>query len=216
MNYSMRLGRLLCIVAVGMVLPSCAEMEMMQAKDEIKAYCSKLYSDPELDSIRHKIPIALKSTNVTAEMLSDTTRPSKEELLKIRIWARARFNCHQLQIKKALEFNQHPPVWFTEARAKNTILIADLYTGKLTYGEFARRALDIALDSDRAHAQYQRLVLEDRRVNLQEQEIALRQYQNLLNNLNQMTPQSQHQGQFPQRMNCTSQRIGTFTYTNCN
>ena len=98
-----------------------------------------LRTKPELSAIAGKVALG-RLGQQTFALFGDTTKPTDEEKAAILVWVNARQACYQLARQWQIETNMPPHfVAMNENSWSNSILmIADLYNGKMTYGEYAR------------------------------------------------------------------------------
>lgn len=129
-------------IAVGMMfflIASCNQLALKQRQEKLaaaKSFCESLYADSRIDPIRKKIPITLSMERpVPARLMVNDARPNEDEKAAIRLWSEHRELCQQsyAQVLGA------PSAHLSAARAANSQGLADLYAGKITFGQFARR-----------------------------------------------------------------------------
>lgn len=129
-------------IAVGLVvvLGGCATQSRKQTSEEISQYCAQRMADSHIDPLRDKIliPISVDEPQ-PIEMLANRQYPTQAERQAILALAEARLACN----KFAAERVGLPPSYRTTSQDRITAMLADLYAGEITYGEFAKRMLYI-------------------------------------------------------------------------
>lgn len=118
----------------------------------------------------------------------------------LSVMAVARQTC--LEMGQELRRANAPPEWnaaFDRGQSRFLDLMADLYAGKLTYGEFTRGRKDIQAVTERLFAE-----MKDR-----DQQRAVAQRQQVINNM--LLIQSMQ----PRQVNCFTRYIGSMAYTSC-
>jgi hypothetical protein len=106
-----------------------------QARDGSGSYVEHLFADPRLDPIREKVPLVLRSGAVTPLLLANEDKPTPSEKQAIKIWLSVREQAQQYQ----LEHRGPPSPLLVRTRQLVTRAILQLYSGEMTYGEFAKR-----------------------------------------------------------------------------
>lgn len=187
-------------------------------RQDIATYCNSLLNDSVLNPIRGKVPLRIERDAITFEMLTNQSRSVETEKTALQHWVQARKTCFEYEFHMLSAQYDPPPVWLIESRARSEAYIADLYVGRLTYGEFVRALQDVIAAGDRANeeAKYrqQLLTAAQRKAAAQEAATAQQAYQNFMQNLNNAFQPARNFGN--PSLNCTSQYIGNFMYTNCN
>jgi hypothetical protein len=149
---------------------------------------SALESNPELQILKGKIALGNVSGQ-NLEMLANDKKPSPAEKSALAKWDALRQPC----IKQSSEWSQShyaPNIALIADRLKNQFnsLLADLYGGKITYGQFAK-ARQANLDNAKAEAV---------NANQQNQNVNIQQQQKQ-QELNQQAQQAQAQDQAQRR-----------------
>ena len=181
------------------------EKRQEAARAEVDMYCSQLYSDPRLDPIRAKMPIGKSITEpVPVQMMTNSDLPTQGEKSAILAWAQQRQLCQQ---KDSTLFG--PPYPHLEAaRRANSQSIADLYGGKITYGQYAKFLNELeahVLQEDQAvRAQAARDFLDAQRTADQH---FYQQQQIMRETIKSVQPREPVQ--------CTTSYVGNQAYTNC-
>jgi hypothetical protein len=138
---------LLLLMAAGSA--AAAETEYVLCMNSVGA-------DERLIPLADKVAL-LQTKTQTFQMLANTTYPSKEEQSLIGIWANARQECFN-QAESERVRTTAPPVLpvIAESNVKFNAVTADLYNGKLTYGQFAQiRAQHFAEYQAQANAAFE-------------------------------------------------------------
>ncbi len=113
-----------------------------RAMDLTNNYCDALYADSRLAVIKDKIDFHLQYETPPFTGLTNKNTPSEPEKKAIAIWGELRGQCLRYE---ASQLNAHGLVYEEHEislRKRNASLIAVLYEGKLTYGEFARKIIE--------------------------------------------------------------------------
>lgn len=205
------------LVLFVLLLSGCAGPQQKQGADldaKGREYCRQLYSDPRLDPIRSKVPLNMGvSDPIPIQMMSDNDFPSTEEASLILVWAEQRQRCHEYQTSL-----YGPPRAQVEAvRRANSQLMAELYGGVITYGQYAKQLnenISLFLQQDEAiRAQAAR----DQLQALQAFQQNLYQQQRL--NIERQRLQNEQLRALQPRQNppvsCTTDYIGNQAYTHC-
>jgi hypothetical protein len=106
-----------------------------QERDGAGSYVEHLFADPRLDPIRDKVPLVLRSGAVTPLLLANGDKPTPSEKQAIKVWLSVREQAQQYQ----LEHRGPPSPLLVRTRQLVTRAILQLYSGEMTYGEFAKR-----------------------------------------------------------------------------
>lgn len=217
--------RWVCAFALALSLESCATSSkgasglasifnrpsVADIHTAVENYCTTLYSDPRLDPIRGKI--VLWKEEATISMMANDQKANSEEQAAILAYADQRQRCLEYE---AQQFGAIPASVDAYRRANSQVL-ADLYSGQITFGQCVRsisqnggtlrlqleQSAQVAAQQQAANAQAaQQLFLQQQQVNLQQQAVRNAQMRALI-------PQP------PVNVNCTTQYIGNQAYTNC-
>jgi hypothetical protein len=136
------IGRVLGAMTL-ILLAGCAGMQ----SHAIRQSCTqRVQTDRDLDPIRTKIELyrTAMSGAPPPAMLADQSRPSPEERIAIEKWNSIREACVLEML--SLRANLEP---LRQANERMGLLVAALYDGRLTYGQFAAERMKI---SDRMFA----------------------------------------------------------------
>lgn len=199
--------KIFVVLLIAMTLASCAQMEAHKrqaARAEVEQYCAQLYTDARIDPIRDKVPINLRvETPIPIQMMANNAIPTEEEQAGILAWAEQRQLCQQ----RSTDVLGPPPAHLEAVRSANSQAMADLYGGRISYGDFAKQ-----LNQNRMAfiQQNQALLDQANRDALQRQQA----FQQLLFQQQQLNLQQQSRQQNAP-VNCTTQYIGNQAYTNC-
>jgi hypothetical protein len=201
---------------------------------EIGQRCEALMADPALNPIRDKV--ALIRSQQTFAMRTNTDYASAEDKPIIALWAQKRDQCWQ--IARPTQAKMHVQIVAVDNATKEVVdsMIAELYLGHITYGELAnKRAKNAAerettianirqaLADQNQQAQFRAQQLSNQAVansNAQMQTKALQQMQRQMQTQALQNPMLRQSDQQMQRqsnsINCMSNHIDNFTFTNCN
>jgi len=106
-----------------------------RAAESTNSRVEQLFADPRLDPIRDKVPLVLRAGTVTPALLANEERPTPAEKQAIKVWMSVREQAQQIQ----LEQRGPPSQRLVRTRQQVTQAILQLYSGELTYGQFAKR-----------------------------------------------------------------------------
>jgi len=118
--------------------PSARAPEAAQpptSKGSTDSHVEQLFADPRLDPIRDKVPLILRAGAVTPALLANEEKPTPAEKQAIKVWMSVREQAQQIQ----LEQRGPPSQRLVRTRQQVTQAILQLYSGDLTYGQFAKR-----------------------------------------------------------------------------
>ena len=205
--------RAMVVSLLFLLLASCNQMAMKQRQEKLaatKSYCESLYADSRIDPIRKKIPITLSMERpVPSRFMINDARPTDDEKAAILVWIERRQLCQQ----NYAEILGAPSAHLSAARASNSQGLADLYSGKITFGEFSRRYnrnRSTYLQQDAAFR------IEAQREALQQQQAFQQQFfQQQQSYFQQQLIQNQPMQQSTRSMNCATQYVGNEVYANC-
>jgi predicted aspartyl protease len=131
------IGRVLGAITL-ILLASCAGM---QSRAIMQSCTERVQTDSDLAPIRAKIELwrTAMSGAPPPAMLGDQSRPSPEERIAIEKWNSIREACVQelLSLRPNLES-------LRQANERMGLLVAALYDGRLTYGQFAAERMKIS------------------------------------------------------------------------
>ena len=108
----------------------------------VRAYCESLYSDPALDPIRNKVALE-SSAQQTLAMRTDQSRPTADDKVALTIWDHKRQDCEAYRTSVFANRPGSAVAIETNATEATEQLIAELYSGKISYGQFATDRSDI-------------------------------------------------------------------------
>jgi len=117
-----------------------------------------------------------ESGQQTFAMFGDTTKPTDEEKAALSAWVDAREVCYQLvrQWQREINMPAHLVVLDENSWFNTILMIADLYNGKLTYGEYARARAEAGSKSQQQWAaEVQRLQQQQAAAEEQRRDLAL-------------------------------------------
>src|SRR5215510_9643689 len=214
------------------LMTGCAQMNAQSQRAalerevaDVRQRCEALMSDPALNPIRDKVGL-YGPDHQTFAMRTNTEYASAAEKPVIALWAQKRDQCEVM----------NRPIWakapvqmaaVTNA-TKQVVdsMIAELYVGNITYGELANRRAKNAAEYRTTLANIQQaLAVHNQQAQFQAQQLANQAIANWNTQmqtqaLQQMQRQTQTQALQPMlrqsnSINCTSNQIGSSTYTNC-
>lgn len=142
----------LILVAI-VVLAGCAGSQtasMDQARAEHDAAVAKLVEAqkaPALDAIRGKVYLGSDARQTPLNLLTLEGRPTPEERKAIDAWYAIRNTADadfKAWMRRYMPWNV--PV-MDLAKSASTTLMAELYTGELTYGEFNRKRMQLGAET---------------------------------------------------------------------
>jgi hypothetical protein len=151
-----RILTLVGIMSLLLIYSGCdviAEQQRQQRFQAADKACEALYADARLDPIRGKVALNNSVKQTTFAMRTDTKTVSPGEKPLIALWADKREQCFRVY-DPALEPLAAPQVvvvWHAMWGATDAA-IAELYLGRITYGDFAVKRLAISEESDMAIA----------------------------------------------------------------
>jgi hypothetical protein len=127
---------------VSFLVSGCAAIQQQKFKEavaqEVQA-CNSSLADPALDPIRAKVAV-LDPDKQTFAMRTNTDRVSEQDKPVIALWAQKREECQANWRRSVAPIVAAQIVAVAESSAQVTdSLVAELYLGKLTYGEFAEK-----------------------------------------------------------------------------
>ncbi len=221
----------------------CGPNAAQDGKAITEKYQARVKNDPELAVIESKVEFIRESgAPIPFAIASNNDHPTADEAKAIAKWAQMR----EEYIREIRELNSRIPSgggalreanhrkllsFQDDMAARGSDLIVALYSGKLSYGEYARKRQEVSIALQSASDDFQRAVLEaDRDAQLRQQSLAEQQRANSLaawstymQSVNSrpsvLTPQPAQPLLTPNprlQTNCTSQRIGNTVTTNCN
>jgi hypothetical protein len=141
-------------LASALLVAACAQISdqtyLPRGADPTGACVANLSADPEFAALGAKIPL-FNAYSATPAMLADTGKPSVPERGAIELWVARRNACYERG--RAWRANNLGPQFVTlseQGQASFGALAAELYTGRITYGEFSTRRIALAQRNDQA------------------------------------------------------------------
>jgi len=189
-----------CIGASLILLCGCQAMMPKPIPPDLSGQCiSNLANNPELMVIRTKVALGGLDTQ-TVEMLANSQKPNASEKVALLKWDSLRQPCIKMSQEWLSQYGEQNISVINDRVANEfKVLLADLYAGKITYGEFAKGRQVItgkanidaqaAYQQNQAYADQQRQQSEQNRLQRQ----ALRNQQDAINNqllINATKPQN--------------------------
>jgi hypothetical protein len=129
-------------IGAAILLTACGAMKNSQTKQELaddRMYCNSMMNSSALDSIRTKI--VLGEGDPAFDMLADTSKPTNADKPVIHEFAERRMEC-QSRTKATLVSNNNTTKYRIIMESYWGIfngLVAQLYNGEITYGEFNKQ-----------------------------------------------------------------------------
>lgn len=121
-------------------LGGCAGQKAVKPQDEVQTFCTKLYADRAIDPVRAKIAVPIKlGEPMPIERLADRTRASDTEKPAILALAKAMESCSSFGAERL----GPPPYYRSVSNGRIGDMLAQLYAGDITFGQFARETLMI-------------------------------------------------------------------------
>ena len=117
-----------------------------EAQQTLNTRCQHSLRDTSLDIIRKKVAL---SPDPTLEMLTNKSKPTYEEKAAIQkwVWLRSVCSSEQTDLYRRYSAPEHIIILYQVFSDRVLLLIADLYRGSLTYGEFNKRRRKLASES---------------------------------------------------------------------
>ncbi len=160
---------------------------------------------PEFTIIAGKVALPTRAPQQAFEMLSNTTKPNTDEKIAIAEWIKGKQACADMTLEWQKQYHFPPLIAAIGATAFSTFLnlTADLYNGKLTYGEYARNRAEITARFDQQLAEATQHLQEQEAADYQQRRNLAMQY--LLNQQRTApiyTPVVPYQIPIPKTTNC--------------
>jgi hypothetical protein len=160
-----------------------------------------LENNPELQAIKSKVSLG-NLAGQTLEMLSNDKKPTSVEKIALSRWDALRQSCIQMN----QEWNQshvapNIAVIVDRLSSEFKMALADLYSGKITYGQFAKIR---QMNSDKAKAEASNIERQNQSANIQQQQ---RQQE-----LNQQAQQAEAQNQIQRNALATQMILNNKPY----
>ena len=123
------------------------------AAADVGASCKAGYANPKIDPLRTKLPF---SAPPTLEQLADPDRANDEQQAALIEFDRARIACANAQVQELAEAPPAMLAAFNRAVTLEQAARADLFTGKLTFGEYNRHVQKLGVELDAALAEVEK------------------------------------------------------------
>src|SRR5262249_23337288 len=182
--------------------------------------CESLMADPALNPIRDKVGL-YGPDQQTFAMRTNTDYATTEEKPVIALWAQKRDQCEQINRPVLAKAPVQMAAVINAGKQVTDSMIAELYLGKITYGELANKRAKNAAEFKTTLANIQQaLAVQSQQAQFQAQQLANQAIANWnaqvqTQALQQMQRQRQMSSPVRDAMNCTSNQLGNYTYTNC-
>jgi hypothetical protein len=141
-------------LASALLITACAQISdqtyIPRGDDPTGACVANLSGDPEFAALGTKIPL-FNAYSATPAMLADASKPSAAERGVIELWVARRDGCYERG--RAWRANNLGPQFVAlseQGQSSFGALAAELYTGRITYGEFSTRRIALAQGNDQA------------------------------------------------------------------
>lgn len=130
-------------VVLLIVLVWCQTSQSAEPPPAVTCF-TDLADRPEFQLLAGKLALVITGQQ-TFVMLSDTSKPNVKEKTVIAKWVKAQQDCFVMFVDWRKQYNLTPAlVALSDAEHSSFLnLTADLYNGKLTYGEYAKARADI-------------------------------------------------------------------------
>jgi len=212
---------------MAILMTGCAQMNAQSQRAALereiadsRQQCESLMADPALNLIRDKVAL-YDVDQQTFAMRTNMNHASAEEKPVIALWAQKRDQC-ELMGRPILAKAPVQMAAVIKAGGQLTdSMIAELYVGNITYGELANRRAKNAAEYRTTLANIQQaLAVHNQQAQFQAQQLANQAIANWnaqvqTQALQQMQRQRQMSSPVRDTMNCTSNQLGNYTYTNC-
>jgi len=149
------------------------EESIKNALSEVRRQCESLFSDPALDPIREKVAL-FEASDQTFAMLTNQERARPEEKPAIALWFQKREQCNQ-NFNYTMQGKVPAQIVAVRdaANVASNSMIAELYLGRITYGELAEgRAKTLAEEKTAVANIEQALVAQNQQTQFQAQQLA--------------------------------------------
>src|SRR5215471_7066074 len=135
---------LLSLAAI--VLTGCAQFAAQSQREalereaaDVQQRCESLISDPALNPIRDKVAFYYTGEQQTFVMRTNTNYATTEEKPIIALWAQKRDQCEEMQRPILAKAPVQMGAVIKATKQVVDSMIAELYLGNITYGEFANK-----------------------------------------------------------------------------
>lgn len=153
------------ILAALALLAGCDTMPQQQvqqaprptAADDPSVTCARRAAVmPQFAPLSEKIAINMRADQVSLEMLADRARPTDQEKALLSAWQQQRVACFDVGVSFRAAYA--PPryvAWLSSSHNGTSGLVARLYGGDMTYGEFNRARASLAADTEATRLEMQ-------------------------------------------------------------
>lgn len=179
-----------------------------------------LARDPDLSSIAGKVSLTGTKPSLMQLASDETVSPTEKEV--IALWSSKRDRCWDVWAIGATFYPNNEQVNIG-ATTKDTVdlLIVELYKGRLTYGDFAKKRVEVRnlADAKSAEKYKEALAATAKEADLQQQRAIQRaaiDAQNQANNILLLQATQPKPAPASRTINCESNRFGNSVQTTCN
>jgi hypothetical protein len=215
----------LLLFLMAILMTGCAQMNaqsqravLEQEIADVNQRCASLMADPALNPIRDKVGL-YNADQQTFPMRTNTDYATAEEKPVIALWAQKRDQCEVMNRPILAKAPVQMAAVIKASKEVVDSMIAELYLGKINYGELANKRAKNAAEFKTTLANIQQaLALQNQQAQFQAQQLANQAIANWNAQMQtQALQQMQRQMSSPVRntINCTSNQLGSYTYTNC-
>lgn len=134
---------LISLIFIILTTSGCAPVnpKLVKAKQEWDVCWKGVHQDPRLQNLFSKVSFDPDIEKPTFEMMANNSYPSDGEKKAIAIWGQKYDSCmpayHKMEESKGL--SDKVRTIETAAESQLRMLIAELYNGKITYGDFTKQ-----------------------------------------------------------------------------
>ncbi len=205
----------------------------LELRSSINQCYERLRNSPSMQTLDGKI--APKVDEQPLSILSSNQRPTPKEKEALLTWDKERSECQKYEIEHVdtMVGAATLKAALMSAQAQLRVDTADLYSGKITYGQFARKRQELAarvrdaqanviqqnnIKNDAAARTNQQLQIQQQQIDAQNRAIAnqaLIQGANILNTVSTPPPPAPAPAPAPAIVNCNSTRFGNNVNTTC-
>jgi hypothetical protein len=113
-------------------------------KHEYRQCLKDLKNDSELDAIADKVTLdTVYDRDEYFDLLSIEDKPTRKEKVAIRNWATKLEHCYKIKAQSYVYEPHNVALWSAALDSDQLVLILELHKGKLSYGKFAAKRLEV-------------------------------------------------------------------------